>query len=542
MTKLLKLSAVLVSFTLSALFVIPAFADKGDIEYAPDQKVMTLAEYLEISGEEWFHTGKKEYRVQAMMVSKETSFHNDLEVTDYTVTDDGITVILKGTADELWTSKLEKVKSTYIKPDGSPVSEADFAEKDVFIDLITIPSPDSNYAMFVPKTISVSVETAWGSVLHTNLPNAPHGDGDFLVCRVGEDGKPDLSDVWVLNGVLFPQNYDTTHFHEEPETKDEGIDTICEVSFSPYSGNRISMFLSEGDRIAVISPSALPSREQVEAVIEGLKQWGYVPVEGKHVFEETRTLEDCIADLKWALEDPSIKGIFCVRGGYGSSEVMDKVDPELIASAGKLIIGYSDITVFHSAWTTARLLSVHSSMSAAFIDLPEECAEAEKKILKGEIPSYNCKSGPYNRNGEAEGILIGGNLSTLTAVLGTPYDCTQTARPYILFLEDVGEDLQHIHRYMTILKHLGILDRAAGILFGEWTELPAEENDYSGNSRGGKFMSVADMISREFPELSGIPVAFGFPAGHGDVNYPLLMGETVRFTVSKDSFTLEWKK
>ena len=148
------------------------------------------------------------------MVSKDTSFHNELEVVDYTATDDGVTVVLKGTAGEMWTSKLPKVISTYTKPDGSEITEADFAEKDSFIDLKTKAAADTNFAMHVPTDISVTVETAWGDVLHTNLPNAPHGEGDFLVCRVGEDGEPDLSDVWVLNGVIFPENYDTTKQHQ----------------------------------------------------------------------------------------------------------------------------------------------------------------------------------------------------------------------------------------------------------------------------------------------------------------------------------------
>lgn len=115
------------------------------------------------------------------MVSQETSFHNELEVTDYTVTNDGITVILKGHFDEMWASKLSKVISTYTKPDGSALSKADFAEKDVWIDIVTIPLPDAYYAMYVPLGVSVTVETAWGDALHTNLPNAPHGDGDYLV-------------------------------------------------------------------------------------------------------------------------------------------------------------------------------------------------------------------------------------------------------------------------------------------------------------------------------------------------------------------------
>ena len=173
------------------------------------QVYLTLEEYLKTGTEQWFLTGKKKYSVQAMMVSKETSFRNELEVTDYTVRDDGVTVILKGAFDEMWTSKLSKVINTYRKPDGSPLTEKDFDQKDIFVDLITIPEPDIYLAMYVPLSVSVTVNTAWGDVLHTNLPNAPHGEGDYLVCRAGENGEPDLSDVWVLNGVIFPEYNDT---------------------------------------------------------------------------------------------------------------------------------------------------------------------------------------------------------------------------------------------------------------------------------------------------------------------------------------------
>ena len=173
-------------------------------------KTVSFEEYLDTTSEKWFKTGKKKYTIQAMMVSKETSFHNDLEVTDYTVNDDGVTVILKGTVGEMWTSKLEKVMSTYTKPDGSPLTEEDFAKKDVYIDITTIPSANTNYAMFVPNDTSVTVLTSWGDELHTNLKNAPHGKGDYLVCAIDENGEPDLSDVWVLNGEVFPNTYDTS--------------------------------------------------------------------------------------------------------------------------------------------------------------------------------------------------------------------------------------------------------------------------------------------------------------------------------------------
>ncbi len=179
--------------------------DKG----SSDQNDMSLEEYLEKGGEKWFLTGKRAYTVQAMMVSKETSFHNELEVADYTVDDDGITVILKGAVGEMWASKLPKVISTYTRLDGSVLSEDDFAAKDRYIDILALPEPDSYYAMYVPLGISVTVETEWGDVLHSNLTGAPHGEGDYIVCRASENGEPDLSDIWILNGVVFSKYYET---------------------------------------------------------------------------------------------------------------------------------------------------------------------------------------------------------------------------------------------------------------------------------------------------------------------------------------------
>ena len=170
---------------------------------------MSFEEYLERRGAAWFLTGKQAYAVQAMMVSKQTSFRNDLEGTDYTVSDDGVTVILKGTLGEMWASKLPKVISAYTNPDGSPVREEDFAVKDRYIDIFSRPEPDMYYAMHVPLDISVTVTTSRGDVLHSNLPGVPHSEGDYIVCRAGADGGPDLSDLWIVNGAVFPAWYDT---------------------------------------------------------------------------------------------------------------------------------------------------------------------------------------------------------------------------------------------------------------------------------------------------------------------------------------------
>ena len=322
---------------------------------------------------------------------------------------------------------------------------------------------------------------------------------------------------------------------------DEGTDTPIQIlGYTAYGGAADSYFLSRGDKVAVISPASLPGKAQAEAVVAGLRRWGFLPVMGRHVYGQQRTVETCLQDLQWALTDPEIRAIFCVRGGYGSTEVMDVLPAELIADANKPIIGYSDITVYHAAWNAAGLPSIHASMSAAFGDLPEDCAEAELHMMNGALPVYQCKADRYCKEGTAEGILIGGNLSTFTATLDTAYDSTVLEQPYILFFEETGENMQHIHRYLTILKHKGILDNAAGIIFGEWVGLPASGAGNYGVDRGGPFASVADMISRQFLNDLNVPVAFGFPSGHAETNYPLLMGATARLEVERGSYSLYW--
>lgn len=323
------------------------------------------------------------------------------------------------------------------------------------------------------------------------------------------------------------------------ESFNEGELTPCRVT-GYTQDSRSFFFLQPGDRIAVVAPSTLPSWGVVNAVTLGLQSWGYVPVQGRYVLENNRSLQNCIDDMMWALTDPSIRGIFCACGGYGASEIMDAIPMDIIRRAAKPIIGYSDISIFHAAWTVAGLPSIHGAMDRNFIDIAEDCVSVMQKMLQGQRPAYHCDGFAENFPGSAEGILIGGNLSTLVPVLNTAYDCMALQEPYIIFFEDVTADMEQIHRYLTVLQHHGVLDRAAGIIFGEWIDVPLKSEITDGASRGGPFRSVADMIRRSFFPGAEIPIVFGFPAGHGQVNYPLLLGEKVRLQVSGEGVSLEW--
>ena len=327
--------------------------------------------------------------------------------------------------------------------------------------------------------------------------------------------------------------------NDAKEFEDKVMSTDIEITGYTEYNDTESYFLSQGDKVAVITPSSMANSDQVNSTVTGLKQWGFEPVLGKYVSVGLRTLEECIEDFEWALNDPEIKAIFCVRGGYGGSDVLDTIPADLIASAKKPIIGYSDITAYHSAWSVAGLPSIHACMSETFVSLPKACADAELNMMKGMIPSYRCKSNKYCKAGSAEGVLIGGNMSTVLATLNTAYDCTKIDEHYIIFLEEVGENIQHLHRYLTILKHAGVLDNADGIIFGEWTNCDMASGNF-GDQRGGYFESVEDMIDSQILSDIDIPVAFGFPAGHEKTNYPLLMGANVKLNVGNNSYTVSW--
>lgn len=294
----------------------------------------------------------------------------------------------------------------------------------------------------------------------------------------------------------------------------------------------------EGDSIAVISPSALPDSAQLEATMNGLLEWGFVPVAGQHAVRTDRTLQDCYDDLLWALQDPSIRAIYCIRGGYAATEVMDMLPLDSIRRHPKPIIGYSDITVYHAAWTTLGLPSIHSSMSATFMDLPEDCAAMQKQVMMGQMPSYEFPAGKYHHDGMAEGRLIGGNLATLTATLNTAYDCTKTDEPFILLLEDVDDSFQSAHRSITLLQHMGVLDKMQGLILGDWTDF-TPGTCYLGDSRGGAFESVYEMMFRQFFGEMQIPICSEQPFGHGAENYPLQMGEPIRLTVEQGKAKIE---
>ena len=298
-------------------------------------------------------------------------------------------------------------------------------------------------------------------------------------------------------------------------------------------------YLHPGDKVALISPSYFTPMENVEKTVAVLRSWGLEPVVGPNVGkmvdgQYAGTAAERVSDIRWALEDPSFKAVLCNRGGYGTIQLIDCISLEEIAGAGKWIIGFSDATTLHGLWTRAGVMSIHGTMSSFLAAGGTDATSTLlRDLLFGKVPEYSVPAHPQSIPGTAKGTLVGGNICTFAPNLGTRADAT-AGDELILFVEEVEESMHNIDRQMRILQLNGVLDRCKGIILGEFTGCGTEFKDDSGHP-----VSVEAML-HELLAPYNIPVLCGFPAGHGEVNLPLVMGAPVTIDVSGGGATVSF--
>ena len=284
-------------------------------------------------------------------------------------------------------------------------------------------------------------------------------------------------------------------------------------------------FLEKGDGIAVISPSYRMEPSSLEAAMDTVRDWGYEPVaapclnvgKGQYAGDaDTRA-----SDLIWALKERKSKAILCSRGGYGALHLLGRVPLELFRAKPKWLVGYSDITTLHAMSVASGVESVHGMMlSSVEKDAGKVSADALISLLSGLMPSYSLPADKYNVHGSAGGRMVGGNFITMNALLGTDYDFLGGGQDVILFVEEVEESMHAIDRLFNVLMLRKSFNRVKGIVFGQFTDCPSDL----------PYDSVEQMLSEYLPAY-GIPVAFGFPAGHGHPNLPFIEGAAVELTV-----------
>lgn len=290
--------------------------------------------------------------------------------------------------------------------------------------------------------------------------------------------------------------------------------------------------------IRIVSPSGVIDPSFIDGAAARLRAWGFEVSEGCHARDKygrfAGTDDARLADLKEALEDTGVDAVLCARGGYGMQRIIDRV-PKI----QKPIIGFSDITALHQVAALSHQPSVHGVMCKHIATLPEdgEVLRALRAALRGEKLEYSLPAHPLNRQGTAEGLIAGGNLSVLYGLQGTPYDLRSICdlrfeildcKP-ILLIEDIGERHYHVDRMIRNLRLSGVLAQIGGLIVGQFSDCEDDPSMPGGSIQQTIWEAVADY---------DYPVVFDFPCGHVERNLPIRLGSPAKLQVEKDGVRL----
>ncbi len=293
--------------------------------------------------------------------------------------------------------------------------------------------------------------------------------------------------------------------------------------------------LKLGSRIGLVAPAGpLLERDDLARGRELCQALGYQPVlfpsAGRKYGYLAGSDDERVADLNAALADPSLDAVWCLRGGYGMTRILPRVDLAAAARHPKVVLGYSDITALlvplHAA---TGLVTFHGPIARAalgpfsrwHLDRVTTSVSPAGRLGRLAPPSDVLVSSANRivtlRGGRAEGPLVGGNLSLLQCLVGTSWFPDLAGA--ILFIEDVGEDLYRVDRMLAHLRTVGALAKVAGVIVGRFTEM----------DRGGDDGALGfDEVLATYLEPLGVPVAFGFPIGHIEEQWTMPIGVRAR--------------
>ena len=290
-------------------------------------------------------------------------------------------------------------------------------------------------------------------------------------------------------------------------------------------------YLKAGDTVAVVAPAGILKQdiEVVQKTTTLLKNWGLEVVFGQHLESKVHHFAGTDAqrssDLQWALDHPNIKAIWCARGGYGTLRIIDDLNFEGFKSHPKWVVGYSDVTVLHNALNNLGYESLHAMMC---INLTEDSVAIKQSVttlkaaLFGALRTYEIDGNTNNKSGIISGVLVGGNLSLLTAGLGSETQLDTTGK--IIFIEEIGEYKYHIDRQLQSLKRAGYFKHCAGLIMGDMSQLKTNTPAWG---------QTVEALVLDVLKDTDVPVAFGFPAGHELENRALYFGRNIQLDVTK---------
>ena len=284
-------------------------------------------------------------------------------------------------------------------------------------------------------------------------------------------------------------------------------------------------------QIRIISPSGVIDPSYIDGASARLRAWGFAVSEGKHARSSwgrfAGTDEERLSDLIEALNDPTVDIILCARGGYGLQRIIDRVP-----AITKPIIGFSDITALHQLSAFSDQSSVHGIMCKHIATLPEDSEPlvALRQLLAGEAVEYRWATHPLNNPGHACAPIVGGNLSVLYGLQGTPFGLGKQSYQFpILLIEDIGERHYHIDRMMRNLRMSGVLAHLSGLVVGQFSD--CEDDPLMQQS-------VYETIKEVVADYD-YPVLFNAPIGHVAHNVPLWLNRHATIDSNSESILLQ---
>jgi muramoyltetrapeptide carboxypeptidase len=285
-------------------------------------------------------------------------------------------------------------------------------------------------------------------------------------------------------------------------------------------------YLKTGDKVALVAPAYWVAEGAVIEAAEILKSWGLNPVIGEHtnslnVDAYSGTADERAFDLLKAFEDEEIKAIFCSRGGYGSIHLLKRISKDSIQQRPKWLIGHGDITVLLNSIVASGVMCIYGPMAIQIAAKQEPSISIARNILFGTLPKYEISGNPYNRCGHAEGILVGGNLSSYSPIAGTDFHIS-SKRDIILFIEEVEEPLHAVDRLFYMLLLRLNFERVKGIIFGTFNSIRYDL----------QYGSVEQMLITHL-HAHDISVCCGFPVGSNSC-IPLIEGAPCTLDVTPD--------
>ena len=300
-------------------------------------------------------------------------------------------------------------------------------------------------------------------------------------------------------------------------------------------------FLKAGDIIGITAPAGYITSGEIRSAVQKMESWGYKILLGETIDKRDFTFggtdEERAKDFQKMLDDPKIKAIMCARGGYGVVRIIDKLNWEKFKLKPKWIIGFSDVTVFHSHLNkNFGIASIHSKMCNSFPDdwslaepIQIETIESIQLALSGKKMKYSTIPNPQNKLGTADGVLIGGNLKMLETLAGTKSDINTAGK--ILFVEDTGEYMYNVDRMFWNLKRTGKLSQLKGLIIGGFKIKVDEDSDDFGKT-------LQDVVLEKVKAYH-YPLCFDFPVGHQRNNYALKCGVKHRLEVKNENVSLK---